>query len=81
MNQPSGKEIRFARLNAGLTGSQCAQLVHLALHSAAGAIRWSEYEHDKRNIDLARWELFLIKTGQHPTSSTINGMLVMPVFT
>jgi hypothetical protein len=76
MKHPKPREIQFARSNAGLSQEQAALLVHLA-----APIRWSEYERGVRNIDLARWELFLIKTGQHPTSSTINGMLVMPVFT
>lgn len=26
---------------------------------------WSEYERGVRPIEAARWELFLIKTGQH----------------
>lgn len=31
--------------------------------------RWGEHESMKRHrpINAARWELFLLKTGQHPT--------------
>lgn len=77
MKQPQSREVTFARKAAGLTQKQAGELVHLA----DPIKRWSEYECGERFIDVARWELFLIKTGQHPASSTINGMLVMPVFT
>lgn len=84
MTPPAPREVQFARQNAGLSQSQAGQLVHLGGTGETGAAlarnRWSEYERGIRTMDVARWELFLIKTGQHPTSSTINGMLVMPVF-
>lgn len=57
---PSPDEIKAARRAAKLTQGEAAELVHL------GSLqRWAEYEQSKRNIDIARWELFLIKTGQH----------------
>lgn len=50
-----------ARLAAGLGQPEAAALVGLG----AGA-RWSEYERGTRNMDAARWSLFLLATGQHP---------------
>lgn len=61
MNQPTGIEVRAARDSAELTQAEAAELVHLG-----SAMRWSEYERGVQAIDLARWELFLIKTDQHP---------------
>lgn len=53
--------IRAARMAADLTQAEAAELVHLG-----NATRWSEYERGTQAIDAARWELFLIKTYQHP---------------
>lgn len=60
IEQPSPEQIRQARQQAGLTQDQAAQLVHLGSKT-----RWAEYEGGARNMDQARWELFLIKSGQH----------------
>lgn len=60
--QPTPENIRRARDGADLTQADAAELVHLG-----SAKRWSEYERGAQAIDVARWELFLIKTGQHPT--------------
>jgi len=57
MKAPTPAEIRARREAAGLTQAQAAELVHLGAQP-----RWAEYENGERNIDLARWELFLIKT-------------------
>lgn len=64
MKQPTAKRIRNARIKAGLNQAQAAALVHLSSN-----IRWCEYETGTRNIDLARWELFLIKTGRRKVKS------------
>jgi hypothetical protein len=53
--------IREYRKRAGLTQAQAATLTMLA-HK----IRWSEYERGVATMDVARWELFLLLTGQHP---------------
>mgnify|MGYP002777980811 CR=1 FL=1 len=53
--------VRAARVAAGLTQAQAAQLVHLGSRE-----RWTEYEAGIRTIDPARWELFLLRAGQHP---------------
>lgn len=57
LKQPTPAEIVAAREAAGLTQAQAAELVHLGAQP-----RWAEYENGKHPIDLARWELFLIKT-------------------
>lgn len=56
---PTPQAVRERRLEAGLTQAAAAKLVHLG-----AAPRWAEYENGTRNFDLARWELFLILTGQ-----------------
>lgn len=56
---PTPEAVRAARAAAGLTQAAAAALVHLG-----EAMRWSEYERGVRTIDMARWELFLLKTGQ-----------------
>lgn len=61
MIQPPPEEIAKARAAAKLTQAEAASLVHLR-----SAVRWSEYERGALRIDPARWELFLLKTGQHP---------------
>lgn len=57
--EPTPERIKRARLNAGLTQVQAAELIYLT-----HAIRWSEYERGVHSMSLAAWELFLIKTGQ-----------------
>ena len=50
--------IKKARLDAGLTQMQAAELVAKQLRT------WQRYEAGERKIDQATWELFKIKTGQ-----------------
>ena len=54
-------EIRHHRRRAGLSQAAAARLVMLG-----DKARWSEYERGVGTIDAARWELFLLLTGQHP---------------
>jgi hypothetical protein len=56
LKHPTPAEITASREAAGLTQAQAAELVHLGAQP-----RWAEYENGLRPIDLARWELFLIK--------------------
>jgi len=59
--QPTPEQVRAARLQAGHTQAAAAALVH-RIDSA----RWREWERPKptgRVIDLAVWELYLIKSG------------------
>lgn len=58
---PTKEDVQKWRKGAGLTQDEAAGLVHLG----AGT-RWSEYETGARKIDIARWELFLVKIGIHP---------------
>ena len=58
---PTPPEIRAARLAAGLTQAQAAELVQLGAQE-----RWAEYENGKRSPDVVRWATFLLLTGQHP---------------
>lgn len=61
VNTPTPTQVREARVAAGLTQAQAAELLHLGVHT-----RWSEYERGQHSISLAAWELFLLKVGQHP---------------
>jgi hypothetical protein len=63
---PTPEELRALRRAAGISHSKAAALVHLG-HGK----RWHEYEAGQCNIDKARFELFLIKTGQHPDISVV----------
>jgi DNA-binding transcriptional regulator YiaG len=78
MTDPKGKpptpeQIKAARRRAKLSLAQAAALVNLS-----AAPRWAEYESGRRNMDYARWRLFLLLTGQHPKAQLINGMIVIP---
>lgn len=57
---PAAADIIARRTQTGLTQAEAAQLVYLSRLET-----WSEYERGVRPIECARWELFLIKTGQH----------------
>lgn len=62
LQQPTPQQIRAARLLLGQTQAAAAALVYR--HDSA---RWREWEreldHAGRVIDLAVWELYLIKSG------------------
>lgn len=62
MNAPAQVDVREARLNAGLTQSEAAHLIHVTARS------WTHYEGGTRAMPFAAWELFLLKTSQHPYS-------------
>lgn len=68
---PGCVAVRSAREAAGLTQPEAAQLVYLNRGET-----WSEYERGLRPIDAARWELFLIKTGQHRMYRPVRGVPV-----
>ncbi len=61
MKIPNSKEIRTAREKAGLTQAQAADLVHYSFSTG-----WSRVELGQTPMPLDKWELFLIKTNQHP---------------
>lgn len=61
MKVPTPKEIKKAR--GKMKQSEAAMIVHVT--DAA----WSKWEKGRRPVNLAAWELFLIKTGKielHP---------------
>lgn len=59
---PTLEAVRAARDAAGLSQAQAAELVGLGSKA-----RWSEYERGVTGIDAARWAIFLLSTGQHPS--------------
>ena len=66
IERPTSAELLAARLAAGLTQADAAALCGLG-----SAQRWSEYERGEGRIDLARWALFLLAVGQHPTARLV----------
>lgn len=65
ITQPTPDDIRAARAAAAHTQAEAATLVHAARRS------WEAWESTApgtatRAMPLASWELYLLKTGQHP---------------
>lgn len=58
---PAPADILAARTRAGLSQAEAAALVHRTERK-----RWSEWERGERSMQEAVWELFLMKTNQHP---------------
>lgn len=56
IEKPRLDEIIKARKDAGLTQTQAGDLIYKSCRA------WQQYEKGDREIDLAYWELFLIKT-------------------
>jgi len=71
LKQPSPALITGMRISAGLTQAQAAEMVHLGSFK-----RWSEYERGVQAIDPARWELFVIKCGEHELYKPAKGVPV-----
>ena len=65
MNSPLPSDIRAAREAAGLTQTAAGALCHRSLRA------WQAVEAGDRTLDPAAWELFLLRTGQHPTHKLI----------
>ena len=57
LQQPTPAEIKEVRALSSLTQQRAAELVH-----RADSARWREWEGGKHRIDMAVWELFLVKT-------------------
>lgn len=64
MKAPISEDIRAARKHAGDTQEQAGQRVY------AGRRTWQDWENGVAQINLAAWELYLIKTGQSTTTHT-----------
>ena len=62
MKVPTNDEVKAARATAGITQQRSAEMVYQASSS-----NWRAYESGRIKMHPAAWELFLIKTGQHPT--------------
>lgn len=65
---PTPEAVRQVRERAGHTQAQAAALVHLSSN-----VRWAEAERlgGPGLRDLAKWELYLLLTGQHPTLTAV----------
>ena len=59
---PTPEQIRQARERAGLTQQQAAELIY-----RTHLQRWSEFERGEYAMSPSDWELFLVKTNQHPS--------------
>jgi putative transcriptional regulator len=66
LNQPTPTQIRNLRNAAGLTQAQAGEIVHV---SSRAWQNWETEGKEGRQIPLAAWELFLIKTGQRFTQT------------
>jgi hypothetical protein len=72
--QPAPSQIRLAREKVGLSQTAALQLVSDA--GVKGYRTWQRYEApvgspDHRTIPIGIWELFLLRTGQHPTHKLV----------
>lgn len=59
---PVSADIVYARTTAGLSQEAAAELVGLS-----SRLSWWRAEMGTTQMDPARWALFLLATGQHPT--------------
>ena len=62
MTPPTAAQISAARERAGLSQQQAAALVHVDIRS------WRRWELAERGVNLAAWELFLLRSHQHPSA-------------
>ena len=61
LTAPTPEDVRTARLDAGHTQTAAAAIVHKSEYSQWRA--WERHGPSGRVIDLAIWELYLIKSG------------------
>ena len=61
MNKPTKGQVIAARAASGLSGQKASELI--GQESRA----WRKYEAGDSEMHPASWELFLLKTHQHPT--------------
>jgi hypothetical protein len=62
MDTPTSDMIRAARAAAGDTQTQAIQRLHRDRR-----MTWDDWEAGRRVMEPALWELYLLRTGQHPT--------------
>ena len=77
MPRPSGEELKAARIAAGLSQVQAAELMGYALQAGSrGGVQsrtWQALESttDDRNMQEPGFAMFLLLTGQHPKLSLV----------
>lgn len=64
--KPTPESIRAARTVAGLTQAEAAAVVHRPSYRT-----WQDWERGRARMPLDAWELFLLKTGQHPRAQLV----------
>lgn len=69
MNNPTPQEIAAARTTASQTTTEAAAEVH------AAARTWQQWEAGDRKMPRAVWELYLLRTGQHPEKKLVKKLL------
>lgn len=62
---PTPTQVLAARLAAQMTQVDAAATIH------AGRRTWQNWESGIRHMQPSDWELFLLKTGQHPTHTMV----------
>lgn len=60
---PTHEQVKAARLAANLTQAEAAALMHADLRT------WQRWESGDRQMRASDWELFQLKTGQHPDNT------------
>lgn len=61
---PTSDRIKAARRAAGDSQRSAGERVHVAWRT------WQKWEYGERQMPLAVWELYLIKTGQRDSPTT-----------
>ncbi len=61
MDKPTPKTIKLARHKANLTKADAAKLLGVKT-----ALQWQLWEDGKVTMSMSEWEMFLLKTKQHP---------------
>ena len=61
MTPPTATQVSAARERAGLSQQQAAELVHVDIRS------WRRWELAERGVNMAAWEIFLLRSHQHPS--------------
>jgi len=69
VDNPTPEKIKQARLDAGLTLSQAAAMVHVNIRS------WQKWEANERTMNMAAWELFLIKSEKSRQAIAIKSLV------
>jgi DNA-binding XRE family transcriptional regulator len=73
--KPTPEQIKQARITAGLTQTQAADMLHKSLRV------WQNYELGDRSMDISHWVLFQIKLKYQlniSVSQTLDGVIDMP---